>query len=158
MCAIIGLMPNERLGVYILENLDHAELRHALMYSAFDLYNGGPQRDWSADVRTLFKGLASARTAPAASHVVVAPPLPLDRYAGTYADSAYGDVRVTHENGVLQVQIVNEPMVRLEPWEYDTFRTRGEQASTLVTFVPNGTGGVSGVRISGVVFARQRTR
>jgi len=158
MCAIIGLMPNERVGVYVLENLDHAELRHALMYSAFDLYNGGPQRDWSADVRTLFKGLASARTAPTAPHVVVAPPLPLDRYAGTYADSAYGDVRVTHENGVLQVQIVNEPMVRLEPWEYDTFRTRGEQASTLVTFVPNGTGGVSGVRISGVVFARQRTR
>jgi len=158
MCAIIGLMPSERVGVYVLENLDHAELRHALMYSAFDLYNGGPQRDWSAEVRTLFKSLASARTAPAAAHVVVAPPLPLDRYAGTYADSAYGDVRVTHENGVLQVQIVNEPMVRLEPWEYDTFRTPRDQGGTLVTFVPNGTGGVSGVRISGVVFARQRTR
>jgi CubicO group peptidase (beta-lactamase class C family) len=47
-CALIGLMPNERLGVYVLENLDHAELRHALMYRAFDLYNGGPSRDWSA--------------------------------------------------------------------------------------------------------------
>ena len=32
ICAIIGLMPNERLGVYVLENLDHAEMRHALMY------------------------------------------------------------------------------------------------------------------------------
>jgi hypothetical protein len=88
---------------------------------------------------------------------VIAPPLPLDRYAGTYADSAYGDVRVTQENGVLQVQIVNEPMARLEPWEYDTFRTRGDQGSTLVTFVPDGAGNVSGVRISGVVFTRQRT-
>jgi len=47
-------------------------------------------------------------------------------------------------------------MVRLEPWEYDTFRTPRDQGGTLVTFVPNGTGGVSGVRISGVVFARQR--
>jgi len=65
------------------------------------------------------------------------------------------------EKSQLDGFLIRDPrisMVRLEPWEYDTFRTRGEQASTLVTFVPNGTGGVSGVRISGVVFARQRTR
>ncbi|MGI8510837.1 MAG: serine hydrolase domain-containing protein, partial [Gemmatimonadaceae bacterium] len=28
MCAIIGLIPEKRIGVYVLENLDHAELRH----------------------------------------------------------------------------------------------------------------------------------
>ena len=158
MCAIIGLMPNERVGVYVLENLDHAELRHGLMYSVFDLYTGGSRRDWSAELRALFQSRATAaRSASDAPHVVVAPPLPLDRYAGTYVDSAYGNVRVTHENGALQVQIVNEPVARLEPWQYDTFRARSDQATTLVTFVPDGAGGVTGVRISGVVFARQRT-
>jgi len=151
-------MPNERVGVYVLENLDHAELRHGLMYSVFDLYTGGSRRDWSAELRALFQSRATAaRSASDAPHVVVAPPLPLDRYAGTYVDSAYGNVRVTHENGVLQVQIVNEPVARLEPWQYDTFRARSDQATTLVTFVPDGAGGVTGVRISGVVFARQRT-
>jgi CubicO group peptidase (beta-lactamase class C family) len=90
MCAIIGLMPNERVGVYVLENLDHAELRHALMYSVFDLFNGGPQRDWSAELRTLFQRPSGARSAAAAPHVVTAPTLPLERYVGTYVDSAYG--------------------------------------------------------------------
>jgi CubicO group peptidase (beta-lactamase class C family) len=156
MCAIIGLMPNERMGVYVLENLDHAELRHALMYSAFDLYNGAPRRDWSAEVRTLFQSRAAAtRSAASAAHTVIAPPLPLDRYAGTYADSAYGEIRVTLESGALQVQIGTEPAAKLEPWEYDTFRS-GQGA--LVTFVPDGTGGVTGVRISGIVFAKRRVR
>jgi CubicO group peptidase (beta-lactamase class C family) len=159
MCAIIGLMPNERVGVYVLENLDHAELRHALMYSVFDLYNRGPERDWSADLRALFQSrISSAGSGPAAPHVVTAPTLPLERYVGTYVDSAYGDVRVTIDNGALQAQIVNEPIARLEPWEYDTFRTRGSSASvTAVTFVPDGAGNVSGVRISGIVFGRLRT-
>jgi CubicO group peptidase (beta-lactamase class C family) len=158
MCAIIGLMPNERLGVYILENLDHAELRHALMYSAFDLFNGGPRRDWSAELRTLFQSRANAgRAATAAPHVVTQPTMPLDRYVGTYVDSAYGDVQVTLDNGALQARIVNEPTARLEPWEFDSFRARGDFGPTIVTFVPDGAGNVSGVRISGVVFARQRT-
>jgi CubicO group peptidase (beta-lactamase class C family) len=158
MCAIIGLMPNERVGVYVLENLDHAELRHGLMYSAFDLYNGGPQRDWSAELRTLFQPRAGGgRGGAAASHVVTAPTLPLERYVGTYVDSAYGNVQVTLDNGALQAQIVNEPIARLEPYEYDTFRTRGDATSvTAVTFVPDGAGNVSGVRVSGIVFARQR--
>src|SRR5437867_8317218 len=36
--AIIGLIPDEHFGIYIFENLDHAELRHALMFKAFDLW------------------------------------------------------------------------------------------------------------------------
>ena len=38
--AICGLIPKERLGVYIQGNLDHAEVRHALMYKVFDLFEG----------------------------------------------------------------------------------------------------------------------
>ena len=36
MVAIVGLIRDENLGVYVLANLDHAELRHALMYRAFE--------------------------------------------------------------------------------------------------------------------------
>ena len=63
MVAIIGLIPDERLGVYVLGNTDHAEVRHALMLKAFDLW-GAPKakpRDWSAELRTLY----SAATAQA---------------------------------------------------------------------------------------------
>ena len=54
MSAIIGLMPDRNVGVYVLENLDHAELRHALMYQVLDLYAGNPVRDWSSDLHALF--------------------------------------------------------------------------------------------------------
>jgi CubicO group peptidase (beta-lactamase class C family) len=157
LCAIIGLMPNEKLGVYVLENLDHAELRHGLMYSVFDLYNGGPKRDWSAEVRALNQKLAAAARPPATTSVATKPSLPLDRYAGTFVDSAYGDVKVTLTDGALQAQIVDQPSIRLEPWEYDTFRSRdGSGATTQVTFVPDGSGNVSAVRIRGITFARVR--
>src|SRR3954470_14386614 len=53
MSALIGLLPEQNVGVYVLANLDHAELRHALMYQVFDLYGAGPGRDWSRDLRTL---------------------------------------------------------------------------------------------------------
>src|SRR5688572_33248574 len=36
MVAIAGMVRDEELGVMVLGNLDHAEVRHALMYSTFD--------------------------------------------------------------------------------------------------------------------------
>ena len=54
MSAIIGLLPDRNVGVYVLANLDHAELRHALMYRVLDLYAGNPARDWSDELHALF--------------------------------------------------------------------------------------------------------
>jgi len=54
MVAIIGLVPDERFGVYVLANRDHVEIRHALMYKAIDLYLGNPKRDWSRELLTLY--------------------------------------------------------------------------------------------------------
>jgi hypothetical protein len=86
------------------------------------------------------------------------PPLPLERYAGTYGDSAYGDVRVTFQNGVLQAAVVSDPAVPLEPVSFEAFRTKpsGGARPTVLTFVPDGNGGVSGVRIFNILFARAR--
>src|SRR6266576_3826666 len=38
--AIVGLLPSRRAGVAIFTNLDHSELRHALMYTVFDRFIG----------------------------------------------------------------------------------------------------------------------
>ena len=57
MVAIHGLMRDDRLGVYVLANLDHAELRHALMYKVFDRFIGAPERDWSAEFLKLYRRL-----------------------------------------------------------------------------------------------------
>jgi CubicO group peptidase (beta-lactamase class C family) len=160
MCAIIGLMPNERLGVYVLENLDHAELRHALMYEAFDLYNGGPRRDWSAEVKALFDGMRTRPAAVQASSRTERPAsAPLDRYVGTYADSAYGTVTVTLAEGKLHARVVTDPDKELEHADVDVFRTRGDPESvTQLVFLPNGTGGIGAVRVNGIAFGRVVSR
>jgi hypothetical protein len=161
MCAIIGLVPEKRLGVYVLENLDHAELRHGLMYSVFDLYSGGPSRDWSRELHELFASLArSQRPAVAGgpraeSH----PSLPLEKYVGTYVDSTYGTIEVTLSNGALEAKIADATQ-RLEPVAYEAFRSQGPAAGRQgmsLTFVPDGDGNVTAVRLFGLPFARVRS-
>ncbi|MCC6317491.1 MAG: serine hydrolase [Gemmatimonadaceae bacterium] len=126
MVAIIGLVPDQRLGVYVLANLDHAELRHALMHRVFDLYAGPPLRDWSAEFKELYDDLdAAGRAAEAqqrASRVSgTRPALPLDRYAGTYVDSLYGTLIVSHENGRLRARFGKGYVGPLDHWHYETF-------------------------------------
>src|SRR4029077_2978266 len=58
MVAIHGLIRDEQLGVYVLGNLDHAELGHPLMYTVFARYAAQPSnRDWSADFLKLYADL-----------------------------------------------------------------------------------------------------
>ena len=54
MVAIIGIIPEERFGVYVLGNLDHVEVRHALLYKAIDTWLGTGTRDWSKDLRDIY--------------------------------------------------------------------------------------------------------
>ncbi len=55
MVAIHGLVRDEGLGVYVLGNLDHAELRHAIMYTVIDRYAGHRDHDWSAEFLKLYR-------------------------------------------------------------------------------------------------------
>jgi CubicO group peptidase (beta-lactamase class C family) len=160
MSAIIGLLPDRRTGVYVLANLDHAELRHALMYKVFDLYSGSRDRDWSAEVHTLFarppvvvaSGVAVQPTPPPAS-------LALERYAGTYVDSAYGVVDVRFGGGSLSARFRDKDVGALDHVRSDTFRTHDAGADALsFSFVTDGTGNVLAVRMLGVTFDRVRTR
>jgi hypothetical protein len=161
MVAIIGLIPAKNVGVFVLGNLDHAEVRHALMYQVFDMYGanaGNARRDWSGDLRALF---ASRRAAAVAQQPARAtntrPSLALERYAGVYADSAYGVIEVTHANGALSARWEKAQLGPLEHWQYETFRSRPPNGDPrTLTFVPDGAGGVSGVRSFGTTFVKAR--
>jgi hypothetical protein len=155
--AIIGLLPEQNVGVYVLGNLDHAELRHALMYQVFDLYGTGPKRDWSADLKKLFDARRSANAAPARA-TGTKPSLALEKYAGTYSDSAYGAINVTLANGTLRARFEKADLGPLEHWQYDTFRGKtplGEDGVQF-TFVPDGAGAIGSVRAYGTSFVRAR--
>ena len=110
--AIIGLIPDRRLGVAIFTNLDHSELRHALMYTVFDRYLGPAPvaHDWSAEMRQMygaFRDSAAARNrAQLATRIAgTQPTLPLDRYAGTYTDSLFGTATVRNQAGRLSLSV-----------------------------------------------------
>ncbi|MEP7065006.1 MAG: serine hydrolase [Gemmatimonadota bacterium] len=168
MCAIIGLLPERHMGIYILENVDHAELRHALMYEAFDMYRAqslAPRRDWSADLKAHFDSLHTAQHAAVAAAEAsakkagggAAPSLALDRYAGSYVDSTYGNIQVTNTNAALRARFVNFDIGELKHATFETFRSVKDDALegvTELTFVPDGSGHVSAVQAFGVTFNR----
>jgi CubicO group peptidase (beta-lactamase class C family) len=163
MVAIHGLVRDERLGVYVLGNLDHTELRHAIMYTVFDRYAGRSDGDWSAEFLKLYAGLRDeadkTRAEKEAKRVKgTAPSLPLKQFAGDYVDPLHGDVRVTTEGGALRLQYGEAFAGTLEHWHYNTFRATWKaawRAPELVTFVVDEEGRAGVVELMGARFARK---
>ena len=101
MSAIIGLLPDQRMGVYVLANTDHAELRHALMYQRLRpvLAESGARLEHRASRAVRPSAAGRARDACVGASAEPGPSLPLERYAGTYVDSAYGSFDITLAGG-----------------------------------------------------------
>lgn len=167
MTALVAMVPEEQLGLVVFINLDHAELRHALMYRIIDAYLGGPARDWSAELRPLYQGMAdraeAARRERESRRVPrTRPSLPLGAYAGTYADpdSLAGRVTVRLENGRLVASAAGGTMTgEMEHWHYDVFRARWAEASigtSFLTFTIDPEGRAAWVRVDGRQLARER--
>jgi CubicO group peptidase (beta-lactamase class C family) len=125
--AIVGLLRDKKLGVYIFGNLDHAEVRHALMYKVFDLFAfNDNSRDWSAD----FKKLYDQRDADAKKQQEAArarrmadtkPSLPLNAYAGRYSSPFYGTVEIALADGKLKAIFNKDLSAQLGHWQFDMF-------------------------------------
>lgn len=160
--AINGLLVDKKTGVYILENLDHAELRHALMFKAFDTFALGGDTDWSAQFLKLYGGFKakadSADKADDAKRVVNAKPAhDLKDYAGKYADPLFGQVIVTADNGALNININNYLQASVQPWNYETFRgyyQHKEDGKATVTFTTDDSGKISSVNVDGMLLGR----
>jgi len=164
LVAIVGLVRDERLGVAVFGNLDHAELRHALMYSAFDLLlDGELSRDWNGELRAMYEELRAEGEARRAEREAKrepnAPPRhALAAYAGTYADPLYGEIEVGVDGDALAVRFGPTLRGRAEPWHYETFRLafapRLHGVAWLV-FVTGVDGAVVAVELDGQRYARR---
>jgi CubicO group peptidase (beta-lactamase class C family) len=164
--AIIGLIPEKKMGIYIFGNIDHAEVRHALMYKAFDVFafGEGSGRDWSKEMKTLYDGLAAqgekqAEALKARRKLDTKPSLALTAYVGKYADPLYGEMEVTLTDGKLRLSIgKGTRSADLEHWHYDTFRTVWQQrwlGEGLASFQLNSLSGeVEAINVSGAQLRR----
>lgn len=163
MVAIIGIIPEERFGVYVLGNLDHVEVRHALLYKAIDTWLGTGTRDWSTDLRAIYarmeaQGDSARKRAEERRIRDTKPSLPLEQYAGTYADSLYGKAVVTWENGALRLRTSSKRAGTMEHWQYDTFRVTWDAAwrgSAMASFTLGADGKPAEVRMGGGVLRRK---
>ena len=148
MRAQVALMPEEKLGLVVLGNMNGSLLPVALMYRIFDTLLGTPTRDWSAELlktaRTLEQTAQAAEKKQEAERVAgTNPSVSLEKYPGTYRNDLYGDVKVGLNNGKLNLRFGPAFTGDLEHWHYNTFRARfvaAGETKILVTFALNAQG------------------
>lgn len=126
MTAAVGMLPEKRVGVVVLSNMQGAQLPELLEEYVFDRELGAPMKDLSAEGYRRFQQQRqradSALKVQQAGHVANAQaPLPLTAYAGTFADSLYGEFTVSVQNGHLDLARgdIHAP---LEYWNANNFR------------------------------------
>jgi hypothetical protein len=114
------------------------------MYELLDHYLGFAPYQWpekfSAYKQERLAQAMKALEAPEAKPARVGPSLPLERYAGVYADSWYGNIDVAVRNRALTIDFKSTPRMggRLEHWQYDTFITRFDDKNIEPAYVTFG--------------------
>ena len=106
MSAWVGFVPDMKLGVAILSNLDEANFRNALFYHIVDQFSGNSVSDLSGKLLEKQNEVLERRdqaekqwqTLPDGSEQCR---LSTSAYSGKYRNSAFGEVEITVENGHL---------------------------------------------------------
>lgn len=161
--AINAQLPEEKLGIYVFGNYDHAEVRHALIYKAFDHFALGGTRDWSADFLKLYKNINAGyekmqKDFEAKRVMDTKTTFELDAYTGTYSDPLYGSVVITREGNELKAVANNYLKASFTHWHYDTFRgwyDKKWNGKSTATFVLGADGKIAKVNFDGIEFARK---
>ncbi len=160
--AIHGQLPSEKLAIYIFGNLDHAEVRHALMFKAFDHFALGGTRDWSTDFFNLYKKLNEAgeqeeKKQELTRVIGTKPSQAIANYAGTYTSPLYGELVVTLQDNSLLINMNNTAKASLNHWNYDSFRGYYDKrwwGQTTASFSIDSKGKISSVVIEGMEFTK----
>lgn len=158
MRAEVAMIPEEKLGVVVLTNLQGTILPMALAYKVFDFYLNAPERDWSANLLKVTTNLeeqakAAEKKAEAERVQGTSPSLALEKYAGTFQGDMYGEIKVTLENDKLVLRRGPNFTGDLQHWNYDTFRVVWRdpiQGKGFVNFRLNTQGKVDVVNIEGL--------
>jgi hypothetical protein len=162
--AIAALMHSKKLGIYVFGNMDHAELRHAIMYKAIDLYAfDDNSRDWNDEVFQLFQGIKRKRDEKQSKLkeeriVNTKPTLALKEYIGTYTNNLLGTIGVTKMEQQLILTLNDKSPRPLEHWHYDAYKTEHEFAEKdlLINFLINSRGKINGLNLYGQTWKKAK--
>lgn len=168
--TLIALLPEKKLGVTVLVNHGHSELRDALVKTIFDRYLGAAGKDWTGEAlarKTAAEAAeVSARANKGGSRTPnTQPSHALADYAGDYADPGYGPLAIRLEANGLAVKFKDDSSP-LEHWHYDVFDAATRDVENLwldtrLQFVTDLAGRISAAQIvmdpnvAPVVFKKQ---
>ena len=129
LVAITGIMHDKNVAVYVFANMDHAELRHAIMYKALDLYAFDEDTyDWHGEVYALYDGFRKqaiqANKKQKESRILdTSPTLELGAYTGDYQHKMLGNINVKVVNNKLELNTNDFINFSASHWHFDTFQS-----------------------------------
>jgi CubicO group peptidase (beta-lactamase class C family) len=155
----VTLAPAAGIGVAILCNLQDTRMNLALSNHLVDHLLGLPFHDWDTLYGQVLKehyeaARASAREREQRRVQGTKPSLPLEAYAGTYEDPAYGTATVTVDGGRLAWRW-SSFQCPLEHWHFDTFAITNDALNDpQVVFALGSNGAVTSLRVLDVDFKK----
>ena len=158
--AWVFMIPEKNVGIAAMVNSEDGAARRAVVYHLADHYLGVAPEDWIGKYRTVLDqmlegGLKALRALPPEPGAGPGPSLPLEQYAGKYADAWYGTMTIRREAKGLQIAFDRSAALRgaLEHVRHDTFRTRFADRNiedAYVTFTLTADGAIDQVRMKAV--------
>ena len=157
--AIIVLIPDRETGFSVAINCEDGEAALGIAYELLDRYLERPRYDWAAAwqevVRQRDERAVALLKKQTATPARVGPSLPLEGYAGEFADAWYGPMLVALRDGRLTIDFKQTPGMtgELAHWQYDTFRVAWRDPliePAYVTFALKADGAVDRVSMKAV--------
>lgn len=151
--ALVSFLPRDRMGLVILTNMNGTALPMVLALGAYDRLLGLDPIDWSARYKAIQQRLESSQEAGKKREDIdrkkdTHPSHPLQDYAGTYTNPAYGALQVDIDGGELRASL-HGLASGLEHWHYDVFRaTQDALEGTKLVFRTNLRGDIDRVQVA----------
>jgi len=155
MVAIAGMIPEENIGVYVMGNLDHVELRHAIMYSVFDLFMDDKiTKDWSKELYALYHTDVEIPKEPQPIKNTKSS-FDANLLLGTYTNMQYGSVEISKKGNQLVFNLNDTLLGILSHWHYDTYKgvfDKKEYGTAMFNFLRGSEGKLSYLEVFGERF------
>ena len=163
LIALAGVIHEKNTAVYVFGNMDHAELRHAILYQAMDLYAfDDNSTNWHSKIFELYENLKKERKKRENGQNETRientqPSLALEAYLGTYHHPLCGHLKITLEDETLTLNFNDFDQINATHWHYDTFMTKSNKrwtSASKITFHINGEAKVESLEFIGYTFTK----
>jgi CubicO group peptidase (beta-lactamase class C family) len=158
--SFVAMIPEIRAGVAVFTNQEASGAFYSIGYRTLDHYLG-TNYDWTTAFKAVkdrgdsLNNVSDTKTASTRDSLSK-PSLPLEKYAGKYSDTWYGDITIELKDGKLFMQMVPTPSLGgyLEHYQYNTFVARWSdpemRADAFVTFSLNPDGSIEFAKMKAV--------